>query len=146
MKIYFAGSIRGGRQDKKTYEILINHLKNYGNVLTEHVADFNLTKYGERSNSDSKIFDRDIKWLYESNVFVADISQPSIGVGYELRHVEEHGIPNLCLFRNRRGLRPSPMISGNDRFNIFLYRDINEALKIVDAFFTGLSSKSKVDY
>jgi hypothetical protein len=37
-KIYFAGSIRAGRQDVDLYHRLIEELKTYGQVLTEHVG------------------------------------------------------------------------------------------------------------
>ena len=36
-KIYFCGSIRGGLQDTELYIRLINILKTYGTVLTEHI-------------------------------------------------------------------------------------------------------------
>ena len=39
LKIYFAGSIRGGREDAQLYFRLVEILKGYGTVLTEHVAD-----------------------------------------------------------------------------------------------------------
>ena len=47
MKIYFAGSISGGRNDKEFYLEIINLLKTYGEVLTEHIGGANLSKMGE---------------------------------------------------------------------------------------------------
>ena len=38
MKIYFAGSIRGGRDDAEIYSQIIEFLQGYGQVLTEHVG------------------------------------------------------------------------------------------------------------
>lgn len=38
MEIYFCGSIYGGRQDAELYTRLIEQLKQYGTVLTEHVG------------------------------------------------------------------------------------------------------------
>lgn len=38
MNIYFCGSIRGGRQDVAIYQQIVACLKEYGAVLTEHVA------------------------------------------------------------------------------------------------------------
>ena len=55
MKIYFAGSIRGGRNDKEIYLKLIQHLSNYGEVLTEHVGDQKLPETGEAVHIDRKI-------------------------------------------------------------------------------------------
>lgn len=37
--IYFCGSIRGGREDAALYRRIIAQLKEYGDVLTEHIAD-----------------------------------------------------------------------------------------------------------
>ena len=42
MKIYFAGSIRGGRVDVGLYHRLIEYLKQNRTVLTEHVGDLSL--------------------------------------------------------------------------------------------------------
>jgi len=139
MKIYFMGSIRGGREDQKIYEKMIAHIKKYGHeVLTEHVADGKLKAYGEIGPSDKKIHDRDLEWLYESDAFIADMSQPSNGVGYEQRVAEERMMPNISLFRTRKGRRASPMIAGSDRLNVVEYRDLKEALKIIDGFLIGL--------
>ena len=38
LKIYFCGSIRGGRQDADLYARIIKQLESYGKVLTEHVG------------------------------------------------------------------------------------------------------------
>ncbi len=35
MKIYFAGSIRGGRRDAELYYKIVQQLKTYGEVFTE---------------------------------------------------------------------------------------------------------------
>ena len=38
-KIYFCGSISGGRDDAELYAKIIKYLQSYGQVLTEHVGD-----------------------------------------------------------------------------------------------------------
>jgi len=38
LKIYFCGSIRGGRQDRLLYAELIDYMKAFGKVLTEHIG------------------------------------------------------------------------------------------------------------
>lgn len=42
MKIYFCGSIGGGRQDAHLYGRLIKKLEKYGTVLTTHVGDLHV--------------------------------------------------------------------------------------------------------
>lgn len=46
MKVYFCGSIRGGRDDVELYGKIITELKKYGTVLTEHVSDQKLDATG----------------------------------------------------------------------------------------------------
>ena len=49
MKIYFAGSIRGGRDEKyaEIYSQIIEFLQGYGQVLTEHIGKKDLNTMGE---------------------------------------------------------------------------------------------------
>ena len=66
MKIYFAGSIRGGREDAKLYKKIIKYLENIGQVLTEHVGDQHLNSMGEKGGIDILIYNRDLEWLKEA--------------------------------------------------------------------------------
>lgn len=47
MKVYFAGSIRGGRIDANLYERLIKYIQKTDIVLTEHVGNLNLSEEGQ---------------------------------------------------------------------------------------------------
>ena len=54
LKIYFCGSIRAGRDDAALYAKIIDNLKTYGTVLTEHVGDEKTIEkgaYSGRSNN-----------------------------------------------------------------------------------------------
>jgi hypothetical protein len=82
--IYFAGSIRGGRADVPLYSALIERLTSYGDVMTEHVGDYKLSGAGQSHLDDRSIHDRDLRWLRKSDVLVAEVTRPSLGVGYEL--------------------------------------------------------------
>ena len=55
MKIYFAGAIRGGREDAQLYEKLIAYLNEKGQVLTEHIGSTDLSWEGETSRKDEEI-------------------------------------------------------------------------------------------
>ena len=71
MRIYFAGSIRGGRDDADLYLKIIEYLKNFGEVLTEHVGDNSLTASGETVMDDVSIHDRDMNWLKDSDIIIS---------------------------------------------------------------------------
>ena len=116
MKIYFAGAIRGGRDDAKLYKKIITYLGDIGQVLTEHVGDQDLDKMGEKEEIDVGIYQRDIEWLQSADAVVAEVTMPSLGVGYELGIAEKLNKPVLCLYRSRKDKRLSAMVQGNKRF------------------------------
>ena len=137
MKIYFAGSIRGGRDEESNYMDLIHHLATFGEVLTEHVGSKGIDK-SELINSDQYIYERDIDWLKKSDVMVADVTVPSLGVGYEISFAEELNIPILCLFNPKNKKSLSAMISGNKKIINKEYQSINDAKLVLDTFFNNL--------
>lgn len=138
MKIYFAGSISGGRGDTELYAQIITHLKNYGEVLTEFIGESSLSGMGEDNHSDKHIHDRDIEWLLSANVIVAEITTPSLGVGYEIGRALENGKKVLALYRNIEGKRISAMIKGADGVIAKEYSDFEQIKKITKEFFSSL--------
>ena len=134
MNIYFAGSIRGGRADRELYMQIIALLGNYGTVLTEHVGYKKLTHVGEAGLSDEYIYHRDMNWLNQSDIVVAEVTTPSLGVGYELAKAEGQK-KILCLFREQEGKSLSAMISGNHGMKIETYKTLSDIENIFHTFF-----------
>lgn len=133
MKIYFAASIRGGRQDALLYNQMIAYLNHCHEVLTEHVGDSELTSRGEHALTDSEIRNRDIAWLDASDLMIAETTSPSLGVGYELAYAEQIKKPVIILHRNT-GNTLSAMINGTDYFNhIHYYETVEQAVEILKA-------------
>jgi nucleoside 2-deoxyribosyltransferase len=134
LKIYFAASIRGGGIDYETCRALVRHLKGYGVVFTEHIC----REAGGKDDrvSDEKIYERDIRWLRASDAVVAEVSVPSLGVGYEIGKAEEWGIRVLCLYRKGSRNRLSAMIGGNRGISVKEYVEVDEALVFIDEFLT----------
>ena len=134
MKIYFAGAIRGGRDETDIYNNIINHLSSKAEVLTEHVGSSKLTTIGETNRSDGEIFLRDMEWLQSADLVIAEVTTPSLGVGYELGIAEKLKIPALCLYRPIKGKRLSAMISGNEKFNCQAYQTLDDAKVHINKF------------
>ena len=134
MNIYFAGSIRGGRDDQQLYLEIIELLKTYGQVLTEHVGEATLSALGEDGPTDKYIYERDMKWLRKSDFLVAEVTTPSLGVGYELGEASGN-MPVLCLYRSQKGKRLSAMIRGNDLFRVETYQTLADVAQILKQFF-----------
>lgn len=132
MKIYFAGSIRGGRDDAAIYLELVDELARHGEVLTEHVA-----MVGEEDLSDDEIFARDLAWLATCDVVVAEVTTPSLGVGWEIGVAQERGIPVLCLFRPGEGRRLSAMLTGNPGVTVVEYSSVEEGRAAMAGFLSS---------
>ena len=140
MKIYFAGSIRGGRDDKDLYLQIIHLLTGYGTVLTEHIADPSLTSWGEEGPTDEYIYERDMDWLRSADVLVAEVTTPSLGVGYELAKAETL-MPVLCLYRPKNEKRLSAMIGGSQKILVKNYQDLEELRPVFKDFFDTFSTE-----
>ena len=128
MKVYFAGSIRGGRQDAELYRKVIAALKEKHQVFTEHVGDLSLSTVEDKG--DQAIYEQDTAWLRECNVVVAECTQVSLGVGYELAYAEAHG-KEVHIFYRPKETQLSAMLAGNERFHIHRYDDEAEILSQV---------------
>lgn len=125
MKIYFAGSIRGGRDDASIYEELIKMLGQFGGVLTEHIGDSKLTDKGENT-PEKFIHDRDMAWVMSADVLVAELTTPSIGVGYEIGRAVENGKKVIGLYRPQPGKLLSAMMVGCDDIDIIEYEKVSD--------------------
>ena len=136
LKIYFCGSIRGGRNDAQLYHDLIEYLKSFGKVLSEHVGQLDLVD--ERDIPPCQIHDRDITWLKSSDVIIAEVTTASLGVGYELGRAVDMGKPILCLYRKIDDKRLSGMISGSPGIISVVYEEIEEAKRWIAGFITNL--------
>lgn len=134
MKIYFAGSIRGGREDSGLYQELIQHLKRYGEVLSEHIGENSLSVTGETDPYNSTIHQRDMNWLLSADLVVAEVTTPSLGVGYEIGRAVENKKPVLCLYRTGPEKKLSAMIAGCPDLNVARYSSLNEALILINKF------------
>ena len=126
--IYFSGSISGGREDVGMYRTFVAALERAGHrVLAGMVTSQQVGAEGE-SLSAGEIFDRDLAWIEEAardgGVLVAEVSRPSIGVGYEIGAARyRFQIPVICLYRPAFTRRCSGMIAGDREIQLIEYTD-----------------------
>ena len=135
MRIYFAGSIRGGRDDWSLYKQIIGLLSNYGEVLTEHIGNSELSITGE-DIPDREIYDRDLAWLKSCDCLVAEVTRPSLGVGYEIGKATEWGKQVLCVYRESVTPKLSAMIAGSESVALHSYEDVEELRIFFEATLT----------
>ncbi len=100
-------------------------------MLTEHIGNKNLSSYGESSRTDEDIYTRDVSWVDEADVVVADVSVTSLGVGYEIGYAEAKGKKIICLYQEEEGKRLSAMVGGNKKIILIEYKDGNEGKELL---------------
>ena len=138
MDIFFSGSIRGGRDDAALYREIIDLVETHGNVLTEHVGTEDVeAKEAAAGLSDSDIYQQDVAWLRQADAVVAEVTTPSLGVGYELGRAVAWSKPVLCLYRPTGDHELSAMVRGNDAVTVEEYRDVEELESVLADFFDG---------
>lgn len=142
MKIYFSGAIRGGRKYSGVYAQLIDFMKKFGEVLTYHVGDKNIETKDELFR-DKDIHDRDLQWLIEADTVIAEVSIPSLGVGYEIGRAIEAGKPILCLYNNHADFELSAMISGCKDLEIICYDHLPETFPGIERFLKGIEQRAE---
>ena len=129
-KIYFAGSIRGGRIDADLYRRIISYIQKTAIVLTEHIGSPELY-HMEHHKTDADIYIEDTAWLCESDILIGECSCPSLGVGYELAYAEKIGKP-CHIFYDSTKTKLSAMLTGNPYFTIHPYTKEEDIYPIID--------------
>jgi len=129
MKVYFAWSIRGWRDDKELYNLIIEYISEYAEVVTEHIGEVTLSEMWEQEVTDEYIYTRDVNRIDKADMVIAEVTNPSLWVWYEIWYAESRWIPVYCLFRNKYNKRVSAMISGNKKLKIMNYKTYGKELK-----------------
>ena len=141
-KIYFAGSIRGGRVDAALYHRIIAYIQQTDTVLTEHVGNLGLSAFERGRAQDAAIYDQDTAWLREAELLIAECTCPSLGVGYELAYAEKLGIP-CHIFYDRTKCQLSAMLTGNPYFHIHPYEKEEEIYDVIKSLTPNPSPKGE---
>jgi nucleoside 2-deoxyribosyltransferase len=129
MKIFFSVSIAGDNEHKKFYPEIISELKKHGEVLTEF-RDVDSKQYADGQLSTEDIYKRDTSLIRESDILVADISIPSLGVGYEIAYAEALKKPIICLYMPIEGIKFSAMVKGCPNVKVCEYHNMEEMREI----------------
>jgi nucleoside 2-deoxyribosyltransferase len=131
MNIYFACSITGGRQDELVYQSLVTALqKNGHHVPTALLASPDVIPL-EGVVLPEDVYARDVRWITECDMLLAEVSTPSHGVGYEIGYALSLGKKVLCLYH--KGRKVSKMILGNPHpmLSVHTYENPEQAVQLL---------------
>jgi len=138
MKIYFACSISGGRKDEELYHKLVDLMLSLDyEVPTSHIAETGIEEIDGREEP-LDIYRRDVVWIQESDLLVAEVSTPSHGVGYEIGYALDLNKPVLCIYSQSAVV--SKMITGNPNplLTVKSYKNRQEAEQLIREYLIGI--------
>lgn len=111
-KVYFACAVRAGG-DTSLYLEIIDAIKSAGGEVQSEVFVHDAINYGGSPLPVEEIYSRDIQMIHSADVVIADVTNPSLGVGYELAYAEKLHKPTLCLYNADSSRTLSAMVAGN---------------------------------
>jgi nucleoside 2-deoxyribosyltransferase len=136
--IYFACSITGGREFEAVYQEIVAALLADGHEIpTSHLAQSEVLE-NERVLAPRDVYARDVDWITNCDVLIAEVSVPSLGVGYEIGYALNIGKPVFCIHHKDR--RVSKMITGNPDHMLTIqeYSSVDEAVSLITRYLDNL--------
>ena len=114
MKVYFGFTVAGDRSSLATARRMVELLEAHGHqVLTRHLVDDNAAQL-DRAITPQAVFERDMNWLRQCDVFIAEVSGSSFGLGFEAGYLLGSSAKRAVLFYRRDAAsRISLLITGN---------------------------------
>ncbi len=113
-RVFFSCSMRGGfgRLAQEELRKIPDILEEQGmTVISRHQTREKFME-SESRLTDSEIHDRDYAWLKEADIVIAEITNPSLGVGAEIADAVNLGIPVLCVYKQEYEQQISAYVRG----------------------------------
>jgi len=141
MIVYCAGAIKGDTAYQNNYKEIIRFI---GSMNHTALAELNGEFKFSVPLSDKQVYTRDIKWIESSELVIAEISGPSLGVGFEIAYaIFQKKIPVLALVSSEVK-KISAMITGcnSQLLTIKKYKNIEDMRNIISNYFKNWEQKS----
>jgi nucleoside 2-deoxyribosyltransferase len=101
MKIYFGFTVAGDRSTLKVARKIVDLLVEMQHeVLTRHLVEDNAWE-ADRRLTPQEVYMRDMKWLEQCDLFVAEVSGSSFGLGFETGYLLGATTKKVILFYRR---------------------------------------------
>ena len=141
MIVYCAGALKGDTTYQNNYKEMIRISESMNHTA---LAELNKKFKFSIPLNDNQIYKRDIKWIESSELMIAEISGPSLGVGFEIAYaIFKKEIPVLALVSsNVKNI--SSMITGcnSELLTIKRYKNIEDMQNIISNYFKNLEEES----
>jgi nucleoside 2-deoxyribosyltransferase len=127
-RVFFSCSMRGGfkrlaQEELRKIPDIIESLDL--ELISKHQTSENFME-SESRLTEREIHDRDYQWLQEADLVIAEITNPSLGVGAEIADAVHFGIPVLCVYKKEYELQISAYVRGKAGVVCRAYSDYDD--------------------
>jgi 2'-deoxynucleoside 5'-phosphate N-hydrolase len=153
-KVYFAAPVQGSRLTNQIYQQLAFVIRSRGLDIVnpqvlEPAPDDVMDHYAA-----AEIYENSCQLLSTADMVIAEISSPSLGVGYEISLAEKEQIPVLCCYQAEYANRVSLMIRGirYPKIYFLMYKNSSELNAGLEEFLgkiksgNGFTDKNQAGY
>ena len=138
MRIYLACTVRGERDGVLAGRAICQRLQAHGHdVLTTHLLADDVDR-AESALTEEQVYRRDLEWLSQCDVLVAEASGSSYGVGFEVGYLigraRETRQRVVLVYDAARRHAVSRLITGNcdDACTTFAYDSLEDLVAFID--------------
>ena len=138
MRIYLACTVRGERSGVLAGRAISQRLQAHGHeVLTTHLLADDVDR-AESALTEAQVYRRDLEWLSQCDVLVAEASGSSYGVGFEVGYLigraRETRQRVVLVYDAARRHAVSRLITGNcdDACTTFAYDSLEDLVAFID--------------
>ena len=131
MRIYFGFTMAGDRSSLEAARRMVAVLEQMGHeVLTRHLVEEGALEM-DRRITPQEVYERDMAWLAQADLLLAEVSGSSYGLGFEVGYVLGASTRRVAVFyHSDRAQSISRMITGctHPRCDLVPYRDPAEVV------------------
>jgi len=141
MKVYFGFTVAGDRSSLQAARRIVEWLDKRGHeVLTRHLVSEDAREQ-DRLLGPRQVFERDMRWLDAADLFIAEVSGSSFGLGFETGYVlGSSGRKAILFYRAESADRISLLITGNRHPNctVASYQSMEELESLLGSLLGSL--------
>jgi 2'-deoxynucleoside 5'-phosphate N-hydrolase len=106
MNFYFTASISGKKNHLSNYKKIVELIKKQHTIIADHILNTTEEQIQHETIEERHTFHKQLdQWIQSADAVVAEITFPSISVGFEISRALEKGKPVLAIYSE--GLPPS---------------------------------------
>jgi 2'-deoxynucleoside 5'-phosphate N-hydrolase len=131
MHLYYAHSIRWVHTigERTAIEVI-----SYLHSLWHTVSSEEFFTALDPNMNDKEIYSRDIEMLESSDLILVNVTNPSLGVWYEIGYAEARQKPIVCFYQATLVNYVSAMVTGNPAFTTYGLQNIEQLQEIICSF------------